>query len=222
MRSIIRQIYLGNCVTDFVQYLLDHDASTTVLIICSTRDAFLNQLLVITRAHSRETAERHLFLTKTIGLLSKSSRIKVVYCPTLENLRAYLSVLPPSGKSIQETVPEQQETRRPLMAILDPVALHLNTSEFSAQGLSRTLAAAVEAASREEMDLVLCECQDAENSAGGERGKVLWDANVPLLNTSVRREASTWLGRSVSVNRVAQRWFEFNEPSQHGTQIMNQ
>ncbi|KAF5859991.1 hypothetical protein ETB97_002130 [Aspergillus alliaceus] len=208
-----RHIYLGTWVTDFVQYLLDYDASTTLLIVCSTREAFLNQLLVITRVHSRETAESHPILTKSLGLLSNSTRFKIAYCPTLENLRAYLSVLPLSGNSAQKTVAEYQETRRPLMAILDLVFVHTQTPEFSAQGLSRTFATAVEAASREGMDLVLCECQDAANSVDGERGEVLWYTNIPLLNNSVRRGESTWLGRSVPVNRVVQRWFQFNEPN---------
>ncbi|KAB8233000.1 uncharacterized protein BDW43DRAFT_100743 [Aspergillus alliaceus] len=192
-----RHIYLGTWVTDFVQYLLDYDASTTLLIVCSTREAFLNQLLVITRVHSRETAESHPILTKSLGLLSNSTRFKIAYCPTLENLRAYLSVLPLSGNSAQKTVAEYQEMRRPLMAILDLV----------------TFATAVEAASREGMDLVLCECQDAANPVDGERGEVLWYTNIPLLNNSVRRGESTWLGRSVPVNRVVQRWFQFNEPN---------
>ncbi|KAE8133315.1 hypothetical protein BDV38DRAFT_186900 [Aspergillus pseudotamarii] len=206
-----RQIYLGNWVTDLIQYILDHDASRTVLIICSTRDAFLKQLLAITRAHSSDTAESHPILTKTIGLLSDSNRIKVVYCPTLENLRAYLSVLPLSGDLMQGPITEEQKTRKPLMAILDLVALHMQTSEFSAQGLSRTFANAVEAASREGMNLVLCECQDAANHNNNERGEMLWYTNVPLLNSSVRRGERAWLGRSVPVNRVAQRWFELNE-----------
>ncbi|OGM39324.1 hypothetical protein ABOM_011998 [Aspergillus bombycis] len=215
MTTIIpaRQIYIGNWVTDLVQYILDHDASRTVLIICSTRDTFLKQLLAITHAHLSKTAESHPILTKTIGLLSESNRIKLVYCPTLENLRAYLSVLPSSDDLMQGPVAEEPKTQKPLMAILDLVALHLQTSEFSAQGLSRTFATAVEAASREGMDLVLCECQDASTQNDDERGEILWYTNVPLLNSSVRRGGSAWLGRSVPVNRVAQRWFEFIESS---------
>ena len=209
----VRQVYIGNWVTDLVQYILDHDANRTVLVVCSTRDVFLKQLLAITRAHSSETAESHPILTKTIGLLSDSSRIKLVYCPTLENLRAYLAVLPSSGDLMQGPVAEKQKTQKPLMAILDLVALHLQTSEFSAQGLSRTFATTVEAASREGMDLVLCECQNASNHED-ERGEILWYTTVPLLNSSVRRGGRAWLGRSVPVNRVAQRWFEFIESSQ--------
>ncbi|KAE8378771.1 hypothetical protein BDV26DRAFT_260865 [Aspergillus bertholletiae] len=218
---LARQIYLGNWVTDFIQHILDHDASRTLLIICSTRDAFLRQLLAITRAYSSETGESHSILTKTIGLLSDSRRIQVAYCPTLENLRAYLAVLPSPGDLMQGHVAENQKARRPLMAILDSVALHLQTSEFSAQGLSRTFATAVEAASREGVDLVLCECQDAANHGDSERGEVLWYTNVPLLNSSVRRGESAWLGRSVPVKRVAQRWFEFNESSQPAPETMH-
>jgi hypothetical protein len=219
--GVVQQIYLGNWVTDFLHHILDYDSSTTILIVCSTRDTFLEQLFVTTRAHSSETAKGHQFITQTIGLLSNSSTIRVVYCPTLENLRAYLSLFPSSGDFIQDTVTEQHDTRRPLMAILDLVALHLRTSEFSAQGLSRTFATTVEAASRGRMDLVLCECRDAAKPADEERGEVLWHTDVPLLNSSVRRGESTWLGRSVPVNRVAQRWFEVNESTHPATGSMN-
>ncbi|KAF7596340.1 hypothetical protein BBP40_002084 [Aspergillus hancockii] len=218
----VQQIYLGNWVTDILQHILTYDASTTILIVCSTRDAFLEQLFITTRAHPSETTEGRQSITKAIGLLSKSSRIKVVYCPTLENLRAYLSVFP-FADSMQDAVTEQHETRRPLIAILDMVALHKGTLEFSAQGLSRTFASAVEAASRGQKDIVLCECQDAANPAGDQRGEVLWYTDVPLLNSSVRRAENTWLGRSVPVNRVAQRWFEFdvNEPTPLTTDSMD-
>ncbi|KAE8146396.1 hypothetical protein BDV25DRAFT_51475 [Aspergillus avenaceus] len=214
MAQIIRQIYLGNGVTDFLQYIIDRDATTTTLIICSTRESFLRQLYTTACTNENANASDHEFLAQTISLLSKSSKIKVVYCPTVENLRAYLAVLPPFSSSSQEVVAEKQSMNRPLIAILGPLALHSPTSEFSAQGLSRTLASAVETASREGMDLILSERADATGSAVGDRGKALWHTNVPLLSSSVRRGEGSWLGRSVPVERVAQRWFEFYEPVQ--------
>ncbi|EHA19097.1 hypothetical protein ASPNIDRAFT_143091, partial [Aspergillus niger ATCC 1015] len=155
-------------------------------------------------------------LTKnTIGVLSKSSSIKIVYCPTLENLRAYLSVIRLQGELITEEKEEQTRRTPSLMAILGPLALHVPTSEFSAQGLSRTFAAAVEVAARKGMDLVLCECRDAVDSNGGGngRGEVLWHTQVPLLNSSVRvgEESTSYRGGRVPVKRVLQRWFEFND-----------
>lgn len=107
---------------------------------------------------------------------------------------------------------EEGSMRRPpsLMAILDPLALHIPTSEFSAQGLSRTLAAAVEVADRGGMDLVLCECtRDVGDAVGS--GNMFWQTQVPLLNSSVRigDESTSHRGGGVPVKRVVQRWFEF-------------
>lgn len=207
----VRHVYMENQVLRFLHYILDHTASRILLIICSDRDDFLRRLLVATvRTRSNETSDRQL-VTKTLGLLSKSSRIQVVFCPTLEHLRAYLSVLHlNTGQGSDTAVPEQQICR-PLMAILDPLALHLPTSEFSAQGLSRTLAAVVETSSREAVDLVLCECQHAARPNSGE---ALWNAYVPMLNSSVRtgRDESTFGGRSIPVKRIARRWFAFSDP----------
>ncbi|GCB22162.1 hypothetical protein AAWM_05047 [Aspergillus awamori] len=227
-----RQIYTtSDRVTDFLQYIITQDAPTTLLLICSTKEQFLEHLLLASSSFSgrgtEEHQHHHQILTKnTIGVLSKSSSINIVYCPTLENLRAYLSVIrSPEGKAAGggglqgELITEEKEeqTRRTpsLMAILGPLALHVPTSEFSAQGLSRTFAAAVEVAAREGMDLVLCECRDAVDSNGGGngRGEVLWHTQVPLLNSSVRvgEESTSYRGGRVPVKRVLQRWFEFND-----------
>lgn len=200
-----RQIYLSDRVTDFLNYIVTKDASSISLIICSTRDSFVEKTRTAC-VHLEDTAGNCQLFTKSIGLLSKSSRIKVIFCPTLEHLRAYLATLRLSNRSVQDVATEEQELSGPLVAILDPVALHIPTSEFSAQGLSRTFAAAVEATSREAADLILCESRDVTNRTENSSGEALWYVEVPLLNSSVRMG-----GQSVPVKRIAQRWFEFNE-----------
>lgn len=197
-----RNIYTRNSVPDFLQYIFNNDAPTTTLIICSTRDQFLEQLHTSIRGATAITnAGRHHLLTKSIGVLSTSSRVRLVFCPTLEHLRAYMSVL----RSVEKSS-SLAGSKKPLLAVLDPASLHATTSEFSAQGLSRTFAAMVETAAREGMDLVLCECQGSGESV--ENGGSLWNEHVPILNGSVRME-----GRGVSVRSVAKRWFDFKEYS---------
>lgn len=197
-------------MTDFLRQILYHnEAHSSTLLVCSTRVHFLEQLVAAIRVADGNTAsERSQLLTKTIGLLSQSSKIKLVFCPTLENLRAYISVLSMANTESQES------NRRPLLGVLNLLTLHRSTSEFSAQGLSRTLAAAVEVTARQGVDLVLCECLDADAAEGtdGER-EALWSVQVPLLNQTARTgiEESTGRGGNVTVKRVAQRWFEFNE-----------
>jgi hypothetical protein len=199
-----RQIHLSDGVTNFLQYIINKDASSTSLIICSTRDSFLDK----TRAacvHLEDTVGSCQLFTKTIGLLSKSSRVKVAFCPTLEHLRAYLSSVQLTDRAFQDVAAEGERSSRPLVAILDPLALHVPTSEFSAQGLSRTFAAAVEATSGEATNLILCESRDVSNPTDSS-GEALWYVDVPLLNSSVRMG-----GQNVPVKRIAQRWFEFKE-----------
>ncbi|PWY65260.1 hypothetical protein BO94DRAFT_504897 [Aspergillus sclerotioniger CBS 115572] len=210
-RVSVRRIYFGDWVTDFLQHILSQDAPSTLILVCSTRELFLEQLLAASYMQPTEAVKRHRILAKTIGLLSKSRRIKLIFCPTLEHLRAYLSVMK-SPENIQNVSDKEGQTKRPLVAILNPLALHMSTSEFSAQGLSRTFALAVEVSSRAQMDLVLCECRDAADPADSGRGEVLWYTQVPLLNGSVRiGEESTSFRRGVPVKRVVERWFDFNE-----------
>ncbi|GAQ44385.1 hypothetical protein AKAW_08075 [Aspergillus niger] len=227
-----RQIYTtSDRITDFLQHIITQDAPTTILLICSTKEQFLEQLLLASGPGTEEHNQHNHILTKnTIGVLSKSSSIKLVYCPTLEHLRAYLSVIRSSedGVGLQRellTTTAEEKGRQtkqpppppPLMAILNPLALHVPTSEFSAQGLSRTFAAVVEVADRGGMDLVLCECRDVGNSTGvGSgigRGEVSWHTQVPLLNSSVQvgEESTSYRGGGVPVKRVVQRWFEFDD-----------
>lgn len=217
MTGAIPKVYLEDQVSGFLQYILDNNASAIILIICSERDEFLKRLFTTVHAQPHETANSRQLVTKTLGVLSRSSSTKVAFCPTLEHLRAYLAVLRFNNASKTDTTaPGEQQLYRPLMAILDPLALHIPTSEFSAQGLSRTLAAAVEASLREAVDLVLCECHDVTRIDNS--GEALWNAHVPLLNSSVRtgRDETTWGGQSVPVSRIAQRWFVFSD-SNHST-----
>lgn len=120
-----------------------------------------------------------------------------------------------------------------MLAMLNPLALHRSTSDFSAQGLSRTFAAAVEAAERAGMQLVVeeteagCADEDDEEVHGVEGGddfyegnegreverlrKDPWKQQVPFLNSSVRIGGGERLGagRLVEVGKVIGKWCKF-------------
>ncbi|KAF9894665.1 hypothetical protein FE257_006553 [Aspergillus nanangensis] len=200
-----RQIHPTHWVTLFLQSILDSDAPSISLIVCSTRDSFLHKIHATAQAQTSSPANGHQLFTPPIGLLAQASRIKLIFCPTLEHLRAYLTVLRAATNDAAEDTTLEQAQQRPLLAILDLLALHVPTSEFSAQGLSRTLASAVEGSAREGMDLVLCECRDATDPADGDSGEALWYVQVPLLNSSSGRMS----GQTVPVKRIVERWFEF-------------
>ncbi|KAL4919801.1 hypothetical protein BDW62DRAFT_33960 [Aspergillus aurantiobrunneus] len=203
----VRRVISALWVTDFLQYVLDQDHSPIVFIVCTTRDTFLEQLLATMHLQTTAATGHHRLLTKTLGLLSTSRNIRTVFCPTLEHLRAYLS----TGVEGRLSVTEERQSLNPLLAILNPLSVHVSTREFSAQGLSRTLANAVEVSSRARMDIVLCECRDALDSTNTEHGEALWYKDVPLLSNSLRAEAegNDLTGRAVPVKRVVERWFQF-------------
>ncbi|KAL2830767.1 hypothetical protein BDW59DRAFT_13890 [Aspergillus cavernicola] len=215
----VRRVISAEWVTDFLQYVLDQDQSLTILIVCATRDSFLEQLLATVHLQSAEATSHHQLLTKTLGLLSRSRSVRTVFCPTVEHLRACLS----AGGDWQAATAGDMQKKRSSLAILNPLRLHLSTREFSAQGLSRTLANAVESSSRADMDIVLCEPRDALDPASTERGETLWYVDVPLLSNSLRvgTEGNDWTGRAVPVKRVVQRWFQFTDPSNREDHIMN-
>ena len=214
---------------DFLEHLIDSHASLTTLAICSTRNDFLAQITpaILTPrpqeiSHSQESfadddptptsnPPPHRLLIPTLQLLARCRTIKLVYCPSIDTLRAYLSSYTGPVVGLRST--GLVSSPKPLLAILDLVLLHHATSEFSVQGLMRTFASAVEAANRNSMDLLLCECKDTHDPTNPSRGPRLWDADIPLLSGSVRLGSggSSFAGRMVNVRRVAGRWFSFEK-----------
>lgn len=92
--------------------------------------------------------------------------------------------------------------------------LHRSTTEHSAQGLSRSLAAAVETAKRNGQRLVLAESRVLDGVIEYEGiGNVTdpWKEQVPLLSGSVRfgGEDRVWAGKLVEVETVVGRWCRF-------------
>lgn len=106
------------------------------------------------------------------------------------------------------------------------VALHRDTSEWSAQGLGNSCAALIEAGWRARRRVVLLEEKAIEDGdidvdeelieGGGSAAGNVWGEKVPMLNGSVRRagmesEDGGWSGRTIEVGRVLGRWFKFRK-----------
>lgn len=107
--------------------------------------------------------------------------------------------------------------------------LHRDTSEWSAQGLSNTLAGLVEAGWRTDRSVVILEesepevlaeaaeiIEDVEVGRNGDRRTKWrgWDERVPMLNGNVKRlglegEDGGFSGRTIEVGRILARWFTF-------------
>ncbi|KAH8705501.1 hypothetical protein BGW36DRAFT_285067 [Talaromyces proteolyticus] len=212
-------------VADLVDYLLYDSSRPTTLIVCSTRAKFLEQLAASVSKRIRESQDQisseeplhsleanresiqsrppDPLLTKTIGILANSRSVRLVFCTSLEHLRAYLSSL---GTGLRKGSAGQDTARGTRIVVVDLVALHYMSTEFSAQGLLRTLALAVETAARITSSLVLCECEDAMVARNPNRGQRLWDLHVPIVSGTARLQDGV---RQITVKQVAQRWFRF-------------
>ena len=166
------------------------------------------------------TNTEHPLLRPTLHLLSKSCTIHLAYAPTLQHLRAYLGIYTPKYDTSQErTASDRPGPYGPILALLNPLALHRSTSEFSAQGLSRTFAIAVEAAARGNMRLLVTECQSVQRddwmqTNENELSQTVWDPwteNIQLLSNSIRSagDERIWVGRTVEVSKIISRWCRF-------------
>ena len=101
-----------------------------------------------------------------------------------------------------------------MLAVWGLANLHRSTAEHSAQGLSRSLAAAVEAAKFNGQRLVLAESTTLSGKVeyeGVGSGGDPWKEQLPLLSGSVRfgGEGRLWAGKTVEVERVVGRWCRF-------------
>jgi hypothetical protein len=209
-------------VADLVDAILNNTSRPAILIICSTRAKFLEQLSAGLSARVRDAQtetssgdevqglearaqvnNQHL-LTKTIGVLANSRRVHLVFCPSLGHFRAYLSSL----RLFRATDQNVAACGTTNIVVLDLIALHYMSSEFSAQGLSRTLALTIEATARNASSVLLCECDDAVVLQNPNRGHRIWDLRLPILSGPSRSEDG---GRQLSARHVAQRWFRFED-----------
>lgn len=233
----------GVSISTFVQYVLDKHSTTSVLIVCGTKETFAEQLQADVRLDAAKRAEeaatdyeavqmlgsapRRLESRPTLRLLSTLRNVRMVFCPDVMHLRAYLTMI---AVKIEHTSAEPQTTGTPsrILAILDLVQLHRSTSAFSAQGLNRTFSAAVEAAFSTNSRLVVADCfaapdkvQGAEPPPEAEAPPLqsdvptdAWDEELSILNVTTKSFGvgeRDWVGRTVKLRTVAQRWCVFEK-----------
>jgi hypothetical protein len=201
----------------------------TTLIICSSRESFLEALVRSLQHQDADTDVLDRLLLPTLHNLSSARNVTLHFCASVQALSAYLTAY--VGAKIAQTRHEEKET----MMLVNPLTLHAPTPSFSAQGLSRTFATAVETARRIDAQLVLVECMgiqgdthypdededlraalEESNSSPALIEENPWEQEVSILNVSARRFGHgtgerAWAGRTVNVKRVAARWFKFQK-----------
>lgn len=190
------------------------------MIMCYTRDAVLEDLCTLLSETDLNEEGEHgqisQLLVPIIHQLATSQTVKVAYAPSLAHLRAYLAMLGHDPSMASQTRHQSSGRSTPLLAIHGLFHLHRTTSEYSAQGLSRTLAVAAEAATATGRRLVIAESLrkiegeelvDASDSVDTVM-RDPWKDEVPLLNGALRfgTEDRVWAGRTVEAARVVGRW----------------
>lgn len=243
-------------LTDFIQYILDADSVPCTLIVCASKETFIERLLVACTdtptspvneqenpnpggetpgpdVDGNKAPKHHELLTSPSLLkLASSQSVKLAFCPDLTHLRAYLASLTvpkPRPVNVDETTNIKPGSKnRPLLAILNPIDIHRSTSSFSAQGFNRTFALAVEAAQATKCRLLMAECTSLRSPETEQFDTDIdyehelappppvsdnpWDEEVSILNVTTKSFGAGgrgWVGRTVSLRRIAQRWFAF-------------
>ncbi|KAG8527608.1 uncharacterized protein KY384_007761 [Bacidia gigantensis] len=146
--------------------------------------------------------------------------MEVVLVKKVKTQRIHFSRRLSSGNAafkLEDLPVEEAEGKVPMLAIWGLALLHQSTTEDSAQGLSRTLASAVEAAHFARQRLTLAEnpvelgAHDNENYA--ESGNDHWRRQLPLLSGSVRVEGGHRLlsEHSIEIGAVIGKWCRFVE-----------
>ena len=214
--------------TALIDLVLRHHSAPTTLIICSTREDFLEELQACIRRSSPcengdnsvidRQAELHPLLIPTLHLIATSRTVNLAFTPTVPHLRAYISVYDPCAKAIHSPpvrIPRSDQI--PMLVIWGLAALHRSTIEHSVQGLCRTLASAVEAAYVAGQKLILAEPAMSEGLENDDDPDGMqtdpWKEQVPLLSSSVKVAGSERVlaGRTVEVGKIVGRWCRFAE-----------
>lgn len=225
-----------------LEYLLSRCTGPITVVICSSQEVFLRDLLQSIEARPRVDNSYDL-LTPTLQLLKRSRTIKMAFCSSLQVLHAWLcshstqsTPISNHDTNIRKTSQiDDKVSQVPMLIVVNPIALHRETSAFSAQGLSRAFAAMVEAAAKTRRKLLIAECPvpgiagnrragmiatddqdegEAENiSYQAEQARLdPWDEDVSILNVTTKSFGAGergWAGRTVKIGQVAGRWCRF-------------
>ncbi|KAG9194628.1 hypothetical protein G6011_04663 [Alternaria panax] len=216
-----------------LRYILTTQADTcpTLLIICASRDTFVQDLAtsLLHRGH-RHTHGLEQLLVPTLHNLLTARHVRLAFCASVQALLAYLTAYRHSPASLAEDADQRER-----VILVNPLALHAPTSSFSAQGLSRCFAAAADVALQAGVTLHIAECEEQRERAQEHENEDTdtdmeddhqepsaetqtqdpWEQQVSILNVSARRFGSgsgerAWAGRTVKAKLIAARWFRFH------------
>ncbi|EDU41921.1 hypothetical protein PtrSN002B_007159 [Pyrenophora tritici-repentis] len=219
-------------LTGLLHHLLANQSRTcpTLLIICSSRDVFLQDVATSLQQHhgEQDPASTEQLIAPTLHNLVTTTHIQLVFCTSVQALLAYLTAYGRPGAP--GVVGDTQGKEK--IVLVNPLTLHASTPSFSAQGLSRCFATVAETALRAGVQLHVVECagkrkivensddedMDMDTEQEGTQAETddedPWEQEVSILNVSARRFGSgpgerAWARRTVKAKSIAARWFHF-------------
>jgi hypothetical protein len=226
-----------------LQYILTTQSGTcpTLLIICSSRDRFIQDLASSLHNHGEHDPDGlEQLVAPTLHNLLTTRHVRLAFCASVQALLAYLTAFCPYGTNLADEADQGER-----VVLVNTLALHAPTSSFSAQGLSRCFAAAAEAALKPGVTLHLAECEgmrerreehddedtemenDHEEPSTEASTQDPWEQEISILNVSARRFGSgsgerAWAGRTVKAKSIAARWFRFHNLDNQQTHVSDQ
>ncbi|KAL8640514.1 MAG: hypothetical protein Q9228_002570 [Teloschistes exilis] len=201
---------------DIIDYVLQNHVAPTNMLICSSRQQFLEKVQMSIKKQESSDSIPHPLLLPTIHQLATSSTVNIAFVPTLPHLRAYLSSFTAEeGLQHASAVLAKPGSQLSMLAVYGFLNLHHCTTEYSVQGLSRSLAIAVEAADICRMQLVLVEdpgdweieTSELNDEADTSPARDIWKEQVPILNSSIAlSDDRAWAGRTVDIGAIVRKW----------------
>ena len=223
-----RNAVLISSLASFLEQILLRQGHQAILLICSSREDFLKHVLDDgTRSHQQTnlllseiscSKAPDEILLPTLHLLAQARNISLVYTPSVNHLRAALEDIAYYKTHLSPRASTGKFPAATALAIVDSLAVHKLSGEFSAQGLSRTYALATEAAFKASLDLQLVDLDrhteqgsTPMSSYGNEAQGSAWNQAIPLLTSNTRAMGHQgWAEKSVPYCRIVQTWFKLS------------
>lgn len=215
--------------SELVSCVLDQHPYPTTLLVGWPKQSFLSALVEDVEQQQKkqqrhrphdaslapeqppaQTEEHPLLRAPSLGQVAVSRHVRMLFVPAVSHLRALLttfsvaeSTVPPPPSSSSSLRNQQSPA---LLLAYGLVDLHKDSSEWSAQGLSFSLACLVQAAARNNLQAAVVEPRRSDDARADLRQMLAED--VPVLSGSTRRSDGTWVGPMVPISHVLGRWFE--------------
>jgi hypothetical protein len=156
-----------------------------------------------------KTPPTHPLQCKTLLQTAVSRHIRLLFVPSSTHLRAFLGTFSATDSKIlppPSLLSTADNAERPMLIVYGLLELHRDSIEWSAQGIGTTATYLIEAAARNSFRAAVVEPRGA---MGFESLDEFLEEELPVLSGTAMKSGGTWSGRTVAVERVLARWFEF-------------